>query len=249
MILIFCAFGAELRQLQALLSDAKPLNCPGLRGFRGPTAGSDIALIASGIGVRRAEQAAALALGHFGDTKRIIITGVAGALDAALPIGRVVLADRLILRCRDEFAAETEIETPVAYREALTAALNKARITFAVGPLLTSRRVLASVADKRRAYEALGAIAVDMESAVVALEAAKRKLPFVCIRTIMDTAIEEIEAAYLADENGRLNHLAVAAALMTKPRLVISSLKLMRNVRTATRSMTQAVAAILGIKT
>jgi hypothetical protein len=80
----------------------------------------------------------------------------------------------------------------------------------------------------------------------VALEAAKRELPFVCIRTIMDTAVDEIEGAYLADENGRVKLLAVAAALMTKPRLVISSMKLMRNLRTATRSMSDAVAAVLG---
>jgi adenosylhomocysteine nucleosidase len=245
-ILIFCAFGAELERLRTLLSDAKPLTGPDLRGFQGLAGGSDVALIASGIGVRRAQQAAALALGHFDRAKKIIITGVAGALDAALPIGRVVLADRLMVRRGDEFAAEMEIEAPPAHREPFTAALDVAQITFAVGPFLTSRRVIAKVADKKQAYEALGAIAVDMESAAVALEAAKRELPFVCIRTIMDTAVDEIEGAYLADENGRVKHLAVAAALMTKPRLVISSMKLMRNLRTATRSMSDAVAAVLG---
>jgi adenosylhomocysteine nucleosidase len=244
-ILIFCAFGAELRSLRTLLSDAKPLTGPDLRGFQGRAGGSDAALIATGIGVRRAQQAAALALGHFYSTNRIIITGVAGALDATLPIGRVVLADRLMVRRGNEFAAETEIEAPRAHREPFAAALDAARITFAVGPFLTSRRALARVADKRRAYEALGAIAVDMESAVVALESAKRDLPFVCIRTIMDTAVDEIEGAYLADEDGRVKHLAVAAALMTKPRLVIASMKLMRNLRAATRSMTEAIAAVL----
>src|SRR5262249_37667145 len=133
---------------------------------------------------------------------------------------------------------------PRAHRELFAAALDAARITFAIGPFLTSRRVLAKVADKKRAYETLGAIAVDMESAVVALESAKRDLPFGCIRTIMDTAVYEIEGAYLADEDGRVKHLAVAAALMTKPRLVIASMKLMRNLRAATRSMTEAIAAV-----
>jgi adenosylhomocysteine nucleosidase len=247
-ILIFCAFGAELGRLRTVLSDAKPLTGGDLRGFHGHAGSSEIVLIATGIGVRRAQQAAALALERFDRVKGIIITGVAGALDAALPIGRVVLADRLMIRRGDEFAAEMEIEAPLAHREPFAAALEAARITFAIGPFLTSRRALAKVADKRRAYEALGAIAVDMESAAVALEAAKRELPFVCIRTIMDTAVDEIEGAYLADENGRVKLLAVAAALMTKPHLVIASMKLMRNLRAATRSMTQAVAAVLGTK-
>jgi adenosylhomocysteine nucleosidase len=231
-----------------LLSSAKPLSGGDLRGFHGHAVGSEAVLIASGIGQRRAQQAATLALDRFERVQGIIITGVAGALDATLPIGRVVLADRLMIRRGDEFAAEMEIEAPFAHREPFSAALDAARITFAVGPLLTSRRVLAKAADKKRAYEALGAIAVDMESAVVALEAAKRRLPFVCLRTIMDTAVDEIEGAYLADENGRMKYLAVARALMTKPRLVISSMKLMRNLHAATRSMTQAIAAVLGTK-
>ena len=246
MILIFCAFAAELGRLRTLLADPKPLTGSGLRGFRGCAGDSEISLIASGIGLRRAQQAAALALDRLERVNGIIISGVAGALDAALPIGRVVLADRLLVQRGYEFAAEIEIEAPPYHREAFAAALDGARITFAIGPLLTSRRVLATAIDKRRAYEALGAIAVDMESAVIGLEAAKRKVPFACIRTIMDTAVDEIEGAYLADENGRVKHLAVAAALMTKPRLVFTSMKLIRNLRTATRSMAEAVATVLG---
>lgn len=245
MILIFCAFGAELGRLRTLLADAKPLTGGNLRGFQGRTGRSEVALIATGIGVRRAQQTVKLALDRFDRVQGIIITGVAGALDAALPIGRVVLANKLMLRRADEFATDMEIEAPHAHREPFAVALDGARITFAVGPLLTTRRVIATVADKRRAYEALGAIAVDMESAVVALEAAKRDIAFVCLRTIMDTAVDEVEGAYLADENGRVKHLAVAAALMRRPHILIASMKLMRNLRAATRSMTEAIAAVL----
>jgi adenosylhomocysteine nucleosidase len=244
-ILIFCAFGAELRPLRTLLTEVKALTGSELRGFQGRAGGSDVTLIASGIGIRRAQQAAALVLDHFNGVEKVIITGVAGALSPDLPIGRVVLADKLMVRRGDEFAAETEFEAPLTYRESIAAALDNDRIKFAVGPLLTSRKVIAKVADKVQAYETLGAIAVDMESALIALEAAKRRLPFVCLRTVMDTAIDEIEGAYLADENGRLRGRAVAAALLTKPRLVPASFKLMRNLRAATRSMTEAVATVL----
>jgi hypothetical protein len=148
-----------------------------------------------------------------------------------------------MIRRGEEFASQMEIETPLNYREPFAAALDAARIKYEVGPLLTSRRVIAKVADKRRAYEELGAIAVDMESALIALEATRRKLPFVCLRTIMDTAVDEIEGAYLADENGRVRLRALGAALIRQPRLLTASIKLMRNLHAATRSMTEAVAA------
>ena len=173
MILIFCAFGAELGPLRMLLSDVTPLADDHLRGFRGRVGESTVTLIASGIGVRRAQQAVALALDRFYEVDGIITTGVAGALHADLPIGRVVLADRLIVRRGEEFAAEAVVEAPLSHRETFATALGAARITYATGPLLTSRRAIAKVDDKRRAHEALGAIAVDMESAVIALEAAQ----------------------------------------------------------------------------
>ena len=245
MILIFCAFGAELQPLRALLRDPTPLPGKELRGFQGHAGRSEVTLIASGVGVRRAERAAAVALQRLSAVEQIITTGVAGALHADLPIGRVVLADRLMVRRGEEFAAEAEVEAPVAERQTLASALNAARIPFAIGPLLTSRRAIAGVEDKRRAHEALGAIAVDMESALIALEAARRGLRFVCLRTIMDTATERIDGAQLAGENGRVLPLAAAAALLTQPRLVLASIKLVRNLRAATRCMVDAVAVAL----
>ncbi|GEM_PF-2377038 len=245
MILVFCAFGAELGSLRQLLSDIQPLTRRGLRGFQGFVGGSQVALIATGIGTRRARQAARLAFDCFKDVQWMVTTGVAGALDAALPIGRVVVADRLMLRRDDEFELDTEIEAPVHCRERAGAALGAAPAPFVIGPILTSSQVIAKAADKKRAYEALGAIAVDMESAIIALEATSRGLPFLCLRTIMDTASEEIVTPYLGDENGPIKPFTVAGALMTQPRLAIASVRLLWNLRTATRSLREAMAAVL----
>jgi adenosylhomocysteine nucleosidase len=221
----------------------------GLRGFHGRAGGLEAAVVASGIGVRRAQQTAALALERIDGVEGIIITGVAGGLQTDLPIGRVVMADRLMIRRGEEFAIEAEIESPLSHRQPCVAALEAARIAFNVGPLLTSPHVIAKVADKRRAYEAIGAIAVDMESAIIGREARRHKLPFVCLRTIMDTAADEIKGAYLADGNGRVKFGAVAAALVTQPRFIFASMKLVKNLRTATRSMTAAVGAVLNTNT
>jgi adenosylhomocysteine nucleosidase len=244
-ILIFCAFGAELSSLRRLLNNVRPLRQDGLRGFDGYVGHSKVTLIATGIGMRRARHVAALALGHFQNIEWIVTTGVAGALDDTLGIGGIVVADRLMVWRGREFELEAEIEAPTYHRERFGAALNAAPMPFVIGPLLTSRRVIAKAPDKKRAHDAFGAIAVDMESAIIAFEAASRKVPFFCLRTIMDTAHDDIAAADLADENGRIKPLAAAAALMTQPRLVVSSLRLLRNLSTATRTMTQAIAVVL----
>ena len=96
----------------------------------------------------------------------VLVAGVAGALDAALRPGDLVVADEL----RGE---GTTIPGPSA--PLLAAALRRRGLTVHVGPLLTR----ASVRGPRA-----GALAVDMESAAIA-EAAG--VPAAAVRAIVDT--------------------------------------------------------------
>ena len=60
------------------------------------------------------------------------------------------------------------------------------------GPLLSMPTVVASAAAKRDLGHRSGALAVDMESYSVGQAAAQRHLPFAVLRTIFDTADENI---------------------------------------------------------
>lgn len=200
-------------------------------------------MIASGIGIHRARATAARVLDQLKNVDRVIITGVAGALRGDLRIGDVVVGERLWLRRDDEFAIEHALE--VEHASWLKAQLTSAQIPHTCGAMLTSRTPIIKAADKRGIFETLGAVSVDMESAVIAHEASLRGIPFVCLRTILDAAEQNLEAAMLADEDGRVRPLDLASALARNPRLIGTSIRLMRDLKIATAAMTRAIDAVL----
>lgn len=244
MILIFCAFGAELGPLRALVRAEQALDIKGLQGCYGTLGSTSIALAASGIGMRRAQASARRALDEIRGIDLIILTGVAGALADNLEIGELVMADSLMTRDGDNEQPARTIEVPREHFAAYSSALDAAGIRHARGGLLTVRHPLMTPAQKRLAGVHSGAIAVDMETAVIAFEAAARGIPFVAMRTIMDTVDHDLAAAGLADENGDVRPLKAAAALIRNPAMVAGVVRLMRNLRRATRSMALAIEAV-----
>lgn len=245
MILILCAFGAEFGPLRACLTGVRRLKTESLRGCEGRAGGNSVTLLTTGVGVRNARLNSARAMDELSDISLVVITGVAGALLDGLPIGRPVLGDRLMMRTDGDFIAERTIDAPRDRFEAFAGALDASAIQYAAGPMMTSRHAIASAADKRRAHDASGAIAIDMESAAIAFEAAARNLPFVCMRTILDIAGEDLAAADFADEDGNIRITAAAKALITNPTMIAGVARLLRNLRVATHSMADALAAIL----
>ena len=85
---------------------------------------------------------------------------------------------------RGDFAL-TDIEPALKDFETYSSALDAAGIRYTRGALLTVKYALATGAEKRLAAEHTGAVAVDMETAVIAFEAAARGIPFVAMRTII----------------------------------------------------------------
>jgi adenosylhomocysteine nucleosidase len=251
MFVIFCAFGAEFEPLRARLDDKKSIHENGVVGCLGRLGNTPVALVKTGIGVRNARATAGRALQFLHEVDLVIATGVAGALREGIEVGGLVLADRLLTRHGETFEPELILNVPRDWFETFAGALSASRIAYTAGAILTSRRALALPADKRAAATQSGAVAVDMESAIVALEAQSRGLPFVCLRTILDTASEEISGALLADENGRVRKLAAARALLTSPSTVRGAIRLTRNLRLATKVLSQAIDSVvshIGIK-
>jgi len=244
MILIFCAFGAELEPLRARVHDEKTLGIEGLKGCYGRIGNTQIALAASGVGMRRARESARRVLNEVHDVDLIILTGVAGGLVDNLAIREVVLADRLMTRESDNELLTRTIEVPQDYFKTCSSALDAAAIRYARGGLLTVKYPLVTGAEKRLAGENTGAIAVDMETAVIAFEAAARGIPFVAMRSIMDTVDHDLAAAGLADRNGRVRPLKAAAMLLRNPAMVADVIRLVRNLRQATHSMAVTVEAV-----
>lgn len=245
MILIFCAFGAEFGPLRARVQVEKALDLKGIKGCYGHIGTTEAVLAASGIGMRRAQESARRVLDEIPTVDLIILTGVAGALADNLGIGDLVLADRLMTRDGDNDQTARTIEVPHAHLESYASALNRAGIRYARGAILTVKYPLVTGSEKRFAGEHNGAIAVDMETAVIAFEAATRGIPFIAMRTIMDTVDHDLASAVLADENGKVRPLKAAAALARNPAMVTGVIRLVRNLRQATHSMAIAIDAVI----
>jgi adenosylhomocysteine nucleosidase len=243
-ILIFCAFGAELGPIRKRVRDEQSLNLKGLSGCYGRIGNTEIALAASGIGMRRAAASAQRAFDLIHEIDLVILTGVAGALADHLAIGDLVLADRLLTRESDGAAAAPSLDVAQHHLALVSPALDAARINYARGAILTVKYPLATANEKRFAGQHSGAIAVDMETAVIASAAAARGIPFVAMRTIMDTVEHDLAGAGLADENGNVRPLKAAAMLARNPAVVAGVIRLVRNLRKAADAMAVAVEAV-----
>lgn len=244
-ILVFCAFGAEFGPLRSRLRDSTPLGLDGLVGSCGRVGSRRVTLVKTGVGMRRARDTAGRALDALRNVDLVASTGVAGALEHGLQVGAIVLANRLMTRSEESFQPQRILDvTPQPFRS-FARALEADDIAYSTGGLLTSRRAIATVADKRLAAVQSGAVAVDMESAVIAEEAHRRGLPFVCLRTILDAAGDELTSAVLTDENGRVRPLAAAKTMVTNPSMLIGAARLMRNLRTSTRILAAVTEAVL----
>ena len=245
MILIFVALKAEAHPIQARLSNRRALMDSEANRYQGRIADVPATLIITGMGLRRARISGAQAMDSLDSIDLVVTSGVAGGLRDDLTVGQVVLSERLITCRDDDMQPEQVIDAPVQWLNKCAAALEASRISQAAGPTITSRRPLMTAADKQRAHKLSGAIAVDMESAAIALEARRRGLPFVCMRTILDTAAEDVVGARLVDQDGHVRPLAAAKALITSPHMIIGVARLLKNLRLATNSMASALEVVL----
>ncbi|MBV8359537.1 MAG: hypothetical protein JO189_16600 [Deltaproteobacteria bacterium] len=246
MILIFFALAAEAYPVRIRLSDSTILRHSELNGYQGRIAGVPVTLATTGMGVRQSRISAAKAMDSLTSIDLVITSGVAGGLRDDLTVGKVVLSERL-LTCRDDdFRPEQILDPPTEWIGRFVNALEASGISHVAGLTITSRRPIMAAVDKRRAYlQSGGAIGVDMESAVIALEAERRGLPFVYMRTILDTAGEDVASARLVDQNGRVRPRVAAKALITNPWAIIDIAHLLKNLRLATHSLASTFEAVL----
>lgn len=242
MILILCAFRAEFTPLQARLQSVKDAGLQSVKGCYGTLAGVPVMLAESGIGMRRARAAARRIFDSVREIDCAILTGVAGALSAQLKIGDLVLADRVMARSDDGYRPEITLDVPSDYYERAAAALNRRGIAYVRGAILTSKLPISTAVEKRLAGAQSGAVAVDMETAAIALEAQERGHPYIAMRTIMDTADHDLAAARFANADGTVQYGKAAAALLTHPAMVFGVIRLVRNLRRAADAMAAAVA-------
>ena len=164
-----------------------------------------------------------------GGATALLSFGVAGGLAPDLVAGTIVIPSS-VLTAAGEISCDAELVRRLG------------------GPSIRSvlgyDTAVATVDEKARLHADTGAVAVDLESGVVAMTALAEGLPFAVIRAICDPANRSLPAAALAalDEAGRIKPLFVLAALARRPGEIISVAQLAANAWSARRSLVRFVA-------
>jgi len=194
-------------------------------------------VLCEGIGPSRAADGARKLITEGCDA--LISFGIAGGLDPALNPATIILAEAVLA------ADASNRPTDGSWQKRLCRQL-EATSTVSTGTLFGSDRIIETPADKRRLFEATGAVAVDMESHGIAAVAAEAGVPFLVVRLISDPATGSIPPAALKGVglNGRERHLAVVGGLLRRPGDLPALLRLRRDSMRAVAGLRRVAALV-----
>lgn len=159
----------------------------------------------------------------------LISFGIAGGLDPKLSSGAVILPEKVHAGMDQEYVVDA------AWRHRLLA-----HIPHAVsGTIFGAAVAVARVIEKKSLFDRTGAVAVDLESAIVAQVAERAAIPFVVLRTIADSAHRELPHAALIALNGdgKVAFGAVLGFIARKPGQVPALMRLAIETRRALNAM------------
>ena len=190
----------------------------GAVGVRGLAGGGDPAALAASLERELARGARAL-----------ISFGIAGGLAPSLRPGTLVVADTVCL------PDGTRVATDPEWSRALRRALPEA----ACGALAGSATIVSQPWQKAALRRMTGALAVDMESQVVARLAVSHGLPFAALRAVADPAERGLPSAATVAmrADGGVDLPAVVRALAREPRQLAGLLRIAVDTRAALRAL------------
>ena len=227
-ILVLTAVELEARALARALSLPTRPSLPFL-AFR-----SDRVCIAPiGIGASRLKERWPVLVAD--DERPLVVSaGVCGALDPALAVGDLVLADSVI--------------DGSGMRHAVTAGAQRAAVSARVGgrggAMVWARQILATPESKAALRAETGGTAVDMESAAIVAAAAEHACPSLIVRGVSDDARELLPAELLTlvNDEGRLRTGGLFA--LARPRLLRAALRVRRASREALARVANALSLL-----
>ncbi len=169
--------------------------------------------------------------------KCLISFGIAGGLAPHLRAGDVVLSAEVIGDdCRWRPSDDFHHQVSDLAR----------RIGAAEGPVYGASNILSTESGKARAWRDTGALAVDLESAIVARAADAAGIPFVVLRTIADPATRQLPSAALVPlaHDGTPALIRVLGEVLRRPQQIAALFGLARETRRALSALTGPARAL-----
>jgi hypothetical protein len=195
---------------------------------------------AVGAGDRRRTEALVAAATAGADC--LVSFGISGALSQELRPGALILSAEIV-SAHGSWHGEPAWCRRVA---ALAGSLGAAS-----GPVLGARDMLATRSDKEHARKRFGALAVDLESDIVARAAAAAGIPFAALRAIADPVERELPPAALVPlaADGRPDLVPVFASVLREPRQMAALFGLFGETRQALRALARAAPVLHSLAT
>jgi len=175
-----------------------------------------------------------------GQAECLVSFGIAGALAPHLKPGDIILSTEVVDEDRRWLSSES-LRLRVPELIAQTGAIE--------GAVLGARTAIATQADKHRAWQETGALAVDLESVVVARAAAALGIPFLVLRAIADTAARKLPPAALVPlrPDGKPMLGQVLASVLRRPSQLPTLLGVAREARQALQALVGPARALNGM--
>lgn len=189
----------------------------------------------SGIGPQRALTAGERLLAD--GATALVSWGNAGALDRQVAAGDLMLPRQIIGSDGSVYRTDGRWHGRLCERLA-------GRFTVHTGALAQSPCLVATSADKRTLHKRASAMAVDMESAALASLAASKRIPFLAVRAITDTAVMDIPNSVVnaIDGSGRVRLMKLLRGVLAHPGDLRALLHLGRNFRAAQGTLARLAA-------
>ncbi len=187
-------------------------------------------LALSGTGPLKAGQAAALLIANGADA--LVSWGCAAALSPDLVAGDLLLPAQLVGIDGRRYAVDA------SWRQRLQSQLGEKR-PIHCDSLLESDRILTNAGDKKALASTADAIALDMESVAIARIAGERRVPFVALRAVADTADMDVPGAviYALEAQGCINRRKLLHHTVRHPVGIIGLMRLARAFQSAMRTL------------
>jgi hopanoid-associated phosphorylase len=189
-----------------------------------------------------AERAAVIAAELLaGGASALLSFGIAGALAPGLACGTILLPSCVRGEAGETFAVDD------AWHARVQAALRARGIAAIEDDLLGTRAIVAASDAKAAFHQRTGAAAVDLESHIVALAAARAGRPFLALRAIADPAGFTLPPAALVglDEHGRMAVLPVMCSVLHRPGQIAALARLALHTRRALAGLAHAAPSLV----
>ena len=197
MIAIVTAMDVELENILSRMENVQEVRRPGLFGYSGTLAGTEVIAAVCSVGKVCAAQCTQLLISEY-HPEALLHSGIAGAVGADLRHLDVVVARELTYRDMKE-KTKREFLPFGGYFVAdpkVTVALRKACPESHLGCIATGDLFVSSQTEKERLRRDYNALCAEMEGAAVAHVCAVNWVPFGVIRCISDLANDEAYGDY-----------------------------------------------------